>query len=162
AKCVLQYINTVFARHMILGTVKANPAYGLQRILVAPPVQNHARISEKELPALLVKMAAHTAHAVTKVARRFLLLTLVRTGDMRFARWDEIDFAKAEWRIPAARMKMNRAHIVPLSRQAINVLEEVRRYSGGRVHVFHSPYDTGKPISENAVLYALYDMGYKG
>lgn len=162
AKCVLQYMQAIFGRQMILGGVDANPAAGLQRLIIAPATKHNPKLSEKELAVFLKKMRGHTFHPITKCAMRFLLLTIVRTGEMRFATWQEADIKKAEWRIPASRMKMDRDHIVPLSRQAVECLKDAAIYSKGMSHIFLSPYNVSKPISENAVLYAIYDMGYKG
>jgi integrase len=91
---------------------------------------------------------------------KLLLLTFVRTAELRGAEWTEIDLEKAEWRIPAERMKMRRDHLVPLSRQAVAVLEELHRINGRWKYVFPNPFKPIKHMSENAVLYALYRMGY--
>jgi integrase len=79
---------------------------------------------------------------------------------MRFAEWSEIDEAKAEWRIPAERMKMSSPHVVPLSTQALEVIRQLREINGRWKWVFPSQSNTQKPISENTVLFALYRMGY--
>ena len=76
------------------------------------------------------------------------------------AEWSEIDEAKAEWRIPAEKMKMRSAHIVPLSTQALEVLKQLRELNGNWQLVFPSRTNARKPISENTVLYALYRLGY--
>ena len=90
----------------------------------------------------------------------FLLLTFVRTNELRGAQWAEIDWDKAEWRIPAERMKMKELHIVPLSRQAIAVLRELEKHSGNRQYVFRTSTIPLTFMSENTMLYALYRMGY--
>jgi integrase len=88
------------------------------------------------------------------------LLTFVRTTELRGALWQEINFDKAEWRIPASRMKMKDPHIVPLSTQAITVLRELQKHSGNREHVFPNHQRPTKCMSENTMLFALYRMGY--
>jgi integrase len=90
------------------------------------------------------------------------MLTAVRPGELRGARWSEIDTAAALWRIPAERMKMKQPHLVPLSTQALGVLEAMRPLSAGDELVFPSPYYVGKPLSENTLNSALARMGYKG
>jgi integrase len=85
---------------------------------------------------------------------------MVRTSELRGARWDEIDFAKSLWSIPAARMKMREPHVVPLSRRALAVLDELKPYSGPYELLFPGRIDRSKPISENTMLYAIYRMGY--
>jgi integrase len=87
-------------------------------------------------------------------------LTFVRTGELRGARWKEFDVDQAEWRIPAERMKMRSPHIVPLSPQALAVIEELRPLTGQFDLVFPSQRDQQRPISENTLLYALYRLRY--
>ena len=91
-----------------------------------------------------------------------LMLTMTRPGEIRFARWDEFDIERAEWRIPAERMKMRAPHIVPLSRQALAVLEELRQVSGHCELLFPSERKLTDPMSENTLSYAMGRMGYKG
>ena len=119
-----------------------------------------ARVTEAELPELIRKIAAYDGELQTRLALQFLALTFVRTGEMRFAEWSEIDEAKAEWRIPAERMKMLSPHIVPLSTQALEVIRQLRELNGRWKWVFPSQSNTQKPISENTVLFAEYRMDY--
>ena len=111
-------------------------------------------------PHILKKLEAYDGSLQTKLALRFLLLTFVRTNELRGAQWTEIDWDKAEWRIPAERMKMKELHIVPLSRQAIAVLRELEKLSGNRQYVFPNQHNPATFMSENTMLYALYRMGY--
>ncbi|MBT7950017.1 MAG: site-specific integrase, partial [Gammaproteobacteria bacterium] len=97
----------------------------------------------------------------TRLALRFLLLTFVRPGELRGARWEEIDLDAKEWRIPAKRMKMKTEHIVPLSKQAISVLEELQSITGQYELIFPGERSRHRPMSENTLLFALYRMGYK-
>ena len=96
----------------------------------------------------------------TKLALRLLLLTFVRTIELRGAEWPEIDFDKSEWRIPAERMKMKELHIVPLSRQVVALLRELQQHTGNRKHLFPNQHNPVSFMSENTMLYALYRMGY--
>ncbi|HPQ97142.1 MAG TPA: site-specific integrase [Thiolinea sp.] len=91
----------------------------------------------------------------------FTLHTLARTGEVRFAPWDEFDLEARLWSIPASRMKMRVAHTVPLSDQVLVLLERLRPYTGHYHHLFVTRH-SGKPISENGMLYALYRLGYRG
>ena len=95
-----------------------------------------------------------------KLALRFLLLTFVRTTELRAAEWTEIDFDKAEWRIPAERMKMKEVHIVPLSGQTVAILRELQKHTGNRQYLFPNQHNPISFLSENTMLYALYRMGY--
>lgn len=105
---------------------------------------------------------------VTKCALRLAPLVFVRPGELRKAQWSEIDLDEAEWRIPAARMKMREQHIVPLSRQAVQILRELEPLTGRPIeakpeaplYVFPSGRSRQRPMSENAVLAALRRMGY--
>ena len=87
---------------------------------------------------------------------------MVRTGELRGAEWSEIDFDACEWRIPAARMKMGEAHVVPLSRQALVILDDLKLLTEGSRYLFSQRGNADKVMSENTILYALYRMGYHG
>lgn len=94
------------------------------------------------------------------MAIKFLLLTFVRSVELRGARWEEIDWQKKEWRIPAERMKMRELHVVPLARQTLALLKEIQTHSGNREHLFPNQHQPRKIMSENTLLFALYRMGY--
>jgi integrase len=87
---------------------------------------------------------------------------MVRTGEMRFAKWDEIHEAKKQWRIPVERMKMRREHIVPLSPQVLDILESLKIFRNQTNYIFPALHNDTKPISENAVLHIIKYIGYKG
>jgi integrase len=89
------------------------------------------------------------------------MLTFVRPGELRGARWEEFDIENAEWRIPPERMKMDTEHIVPLSRQSLAILSEIEPLTGESELVFHGERTRKQPISNNTMTYALYRMGYK-
>jgi len=99
---------------------------------------------------------------VCKSAVEFTLLTHVRTDEIRFAEWEEIDLKNGYWSIPAERMKINISQTIPLSMQAIEILERLKLITGQRKYVFASLVSSGKPISENGMLSVIYRMGYKG
>jgi integrase len=113
-------------------------------------------------------MDAYEGFFVTKCALRLAPLVFVRPGELRKAQWPEIDLGKAEWRIPAERMKMREQHIVPLSRQAIEILGELQPLTNVGIpakpsaprYVFPGAQSRGRPMSENAILAALRRMGY--
>jgi integrase len=87
-------------------------------------------------------------------------LVFVRPGELRAAEWSEFDLVAAEWRIPADRMKMREAHIVPLATQAVALLRELRNFTGNGRYVFPSLRTYARPMSENAITAALRRMGY--
>ncbi|NIF78877.1 DUF4102 domain-containing protein [Paraburkholderia sp. Cy-641] len=164
AKRVMQRSRAVFQYGIMTGRCSRNPAADIDVETVlkkGPGVQHMARVKPMEIPQLMRDIAEYQGEVVTRLALRFMALTFVRTTEMINAEWTEIDETlPAEWRIPAERMKMRDPHIVPLSRQALEVLSELRRLSGSERHIFYSVQSRG-PISNNTMLYALYRMGYK-
>jgi integrase len=132
----------------------------MKGVLKTRKAEHRATIARDELPEFLKKLDSYSGDRITKLALRLILLTFVRTGELRGARWEEFDIDQREWRIPVARMKMKSPHIVPLSPQALAVLEELRTPTGHLDLLFPSQRDQRKPISENTLLYALYRLGY--
>lgn len=161
---VLQRVKAVFRYAVVHERIESNPMLDLKpsELLKPRQVRHRAAMADKDLPAFLAILDAYEGDPTTKAALRLLMLTAVRPGELRGARWDEIDADAAEWRIPAERMKMKAPHIVPLSKQALAVLEGVRTISGDGALVFPSPFYPGKPLSENTLNSALARMGYKG
>ena len=162
ANRVKQIIQQVFRYAVRKGLIEHNPAGDLRDIIGHAPIKNRACIVPSELPTLLQKMSAYKGDPLTIAAMRLLALTFVRTGELIGAKWEEIDWARCEWHIPAERMKMRRDHIVPLARQSIVILKDLQKVTGKFDLVFYSPANNSKFISNNAVLSALKRMGYKG
>jgi len=160
ARRVMQICGQVFMYAIATGRAERNPVPDLRGALKTPVVKHHAFLKASDLPLYLEKLEAYDGHLQTKLALRFLLLTFVRTTELRAAHWTEIDWDKAEWRIPAERMKMKELHIVPLSKQAIALLRELQKHSGHRKHLFPNQHNPATFMSENTMLYALYRMGY--
>jgi integrase len=126
--------------------------------------QHRAALSAADLPEFLVRLEACSGDPVTRLALKYLVLTFVRTSELRFARWDEfenLNSPQALWRIAADRMKMRKPHLVPLAPQAVDALRELLRFSGRSPYVFPSATNSGV-ISENTLLFALYRLGYHG
>ena len=157
---LLQICGQIFSYAVITQRATINPAISLRGALKPVVKKNHAYIKPSELSEYLKNLEAYDGALQTKLAMRFLLLTFVRTGELRGAEWSEIDFDKAEWRIPAERMKMKEQHIVPLSRQALVILKEMRAITGQWRYVFPNQHKPAGCMSENTILYALYRMGY--
>jgi len=139
-----------------------NPVSDLKGALASPKKKKFNYLSPKDLPQFLVKLEEYDGAIITKLALKFVLLTLARTSEVRSALWNEFDLEAAEptWRIPAERMKMNQEHLVPLSRQTSVLIGQVRRFTQGDKYVFHQLNNPNKPMSENTMLYAMYRMGY--
>ncbi|MBW3762149.1 tyrosine-type recombinase/integrase [Aeromonas jandaei] len=159
---VLQRISSVMRYAIQTGRVSYNPAQDLKGALRATKQEHRPALPRADLPEFYRRLAAEPLNPATRLAIHLLMLTMTRPGEVRFARWDEFDMARAEWRIPAERMKMRVPHIVPLSRQALAVLEELRQISGHCELLFPSERKLTNPISENTLSYAMGRMGYKG
>jgi integrase len=119
------------------------------------------RATPREFGALLRAIDAYSGSLAVTVALQLAPLVFVRPGELRAAEWSEIDVAKAEWHIPATKMKTPTKHIVPLSRQAMSLLREIHPLTGGRPYIFPSPRSSRRPLSAAALLAALRRMGYE-
>ena len=161
---VLQRVKAVFRYAVVHDRIESNPMLDLKpsELLKPRQVRHRAALVDKDLPAFLAMLDAYQGDPTTKAALRLLMLTAVRPGELRGARWAEIDTAAAEWRIPAERMKMKAPHVVPLSPAALAVLAGMKPISGAGELVFPSPFYPGKTLSENTLNSALARMGYKG
>lgn len=160
---VLQVSGQVFRYGIATGRCERNPAPDLRGALTPHKGKHQAAVTAEELPALLRAIDGYgtLGDKLTGYALRLLALTFVRTGEIIGAEWDEFDLDAAMWIIPAARMKMKTEHVVPLSRQAVEILHEVRAIGGGSRYVFPGR-NPDKAISNNTMLFALYRLGYKG
>ncbi|MEJ0010637.1 MAG: integrase arm-type DNA-binding domain-containing protein [Alphaproteobacteria bacterium] len=151
----------VFRYALLTDRAENNPALALRGALKTPKVSHYAHLTTNELPGFLKDLEAYNGGFQTKLAIELLVLTFVRTTELREATWSEINFEQAEWRIPAARMKMRTPHIVPLSKQALDILTKLKKLAGKWEHVFPSIQSPRKAMCNNTMLYALYSMGYK-
>jgi integrase len=116
----------------------------------------------EEVGALMRAIEGYDAKTIPiRAALRLLPLVFVRPGELRLAQWEEFDLAKAEWRIPGERMKMRSQHLVPLSRQALAILEELHPVTGPKGCVFPSILHAARPISDNTINSALRRLGYQ-
>jgi integrase len=159
----LQRVRAVCAYAIATGRARHNPATEIKGALAPQPkVKHFAALTEKELPEFLRAVAAYPCYPLTKIATRLLMLTFVRTGEVRGARWGEFDFEANIWTIPAERMKSREPHNVPLSRQAVEALKELYPLTGHGEHLFPGRNREGSIISENTVLKVIERLGYKG
>jgi len=160
ASKTLQRIGAVFRFAIQTGRATYNPAADMHGALKAKKVQHHTMIPPEELPEFLQTLTKSDIHPTTKLAIRFTILTAARSGEVRGATWQEIDLEKRLWSIPAERMKMRLPHTVPLSDQALSVLDRLKILHGDNGLVFPGIHYPDKPLSENTMLYALYRIGY--
>ena len=151
----------IFRYAVATGRAQRNPAADLRGALPPAKGGHFASITDpKAIGELLRDLDGYQGALVTRCALRLSPLVFLRPGELRKAEWAEIDLDKAEWRIPAARMKMDALHIVPLSTQAVAILREIQPLTGAGKYVFPGARTDTRPMSENAVLAALRRMGY--
>jgi integrase len=143
------------------GRAKRDPSADLRDALVSVRATHHAALTKpKEVGRLLLAIEGYAGFASVMNALHLAPLVFVRPGELRGAEWSEIDLGAAEWRIPAARMKMGQDHIVPLSRQAVEVLHQQQAIFGRGRFVFPSVRGDSRPISNNTLNSALRGLGY--
>jgi integrase len=153
-------IGTVFRYAIVTSRAETDPSVVLRGALLQPQTQHRASITdEKELGALMRSIDEYDGWPTLRVALELVALTMTRPGDVRLAKRPEFALEKAVWRIPAERMKMRRPHDVPLSRQAIRLLEGIWDLSDGEL-LLPSIRSPKRPLSENAMNSALRRMGY--
>lgn len=169
----LQQRVTAIMRYAVQNDyIDSNPAVDMAGALTITKARHYPALPPHRFPEFLARLAAYRGRRITLIAVEFSLLTFVRSSELRFARWDEFDFAKACWRIPGKRkeiegiryshrgMKMKEEHIVPLSRQALSLLDRLKLLSGDNERLFPGDHDPKKVMSENTVNNALRAMGY--
>lgn len=159
ARRIRQTIGAIFQYAIADSKATVDPSASVVKALKPKPKrQRNPFLRDVEVPKFLKTMSAYPGDPVTRLGLRFLLLTMVRTKEARFARKSE--FEGDVWRIPAERMKMGLEHLVPISPQARAVVEELKGLNNSE-WLLPGAYH-GKPISENTLIVALYRMGYKG
>ncbi|HCA9524853.1 TPA: tyrosine-type recombinase/integrase [Klebsiella variicola subsp. variicola] len=168
-----QHLSNIMRHAVHQGLIDSNPAANLDGV-TAPPVRRHyPALPLERLPELLERIEAyHQGRELTRLAVLLTLHLFIRSSELRFARWSEIDFRNRTWTIPATReaiagvrysgrgAKMRTAHIVPLSEQAIAILKRIKDISGDGELVFPGDHNPYKPMCENTVNKALRLMGY--
>ncbi len=169
----LQQRTTAIMRYAVQsGLTYYNPAQEMAGAVATAKRQHRPALELSRTPELLHRIDTYTGRPLTRLAIEMTLLVFIRSSELRFARWPEIDFETAMWTIPADReplegvkhshrgSKMRTPHLVPLSRQAVAVLEKIKRLNGNRDLIFVGDHDPRKPMSENTVNNALRVMGY--
>ncbi|HEX4695502.1 tyrosine-type recombinase/integrase [Sphingomonas sp.] len=161
ARRMRSVLSRVFRYGIATARCDRDVAADLRGALTTPRTSHHAAITDPvEVGILLKSIDAYTGQDVTRMALRLSPHLFVRPGELRQAEWSEIDVDKAFWCIPVEKMKMRRAHRVPLSRQALAMIEELRELTGHRQYLFPCMGSPRRPMSENGVNQALRRMGY--
>jgi integrase len=162
-KRLREHCGQIFRFAIASGRARRDPSADLRGALkAAPPVQHQKAMPRDELPAFLRQLEAYDGEVTTRLALKLIILTMVRTKELRGAEWREFEDLGGDaplWRIPASRMKMPREHLVPLPHQAIEILDTLRPLTGYSTYLFPSGGKKGG-MSENTMLYALYRMGH--
>jgi integrase len=152
--------NMIFRYATATGRAERNPAQDLIGALPPAKKRHLAAITEpKEVADLLRAIDNYHGSFIVRCALRLLPLVFTRPGELRHMQWDELDFENAEWHIPAHKMKLRQPHIVPLSKQSLEILNEIKPLTGNGIYVFHGR-TSNRPMSNNAILAALRNMGY--
>ncbi len=151
----------VFRYAVATGRAERDPSADLRGALSPVKTINRAAITDPvKVGELLRAIDNYRGSVIVQSALKFAPLTFVRPGELRHAEWSEIDFEKAEWNIPAEKMKMKQPHLVPLSKQAIEILTELKKLTGNGTYVFPGR-TSARPMSDNAILAALRYMGFE-
>jgi integrase len=161
---VLQYCGAVLRYATATGRAARDVTVDLRGSLAAKPsTKHHASITDPQKIGLLLRQIdSYQGTPTTHAALRLAPLVFLRPGELRKGEWREIDFERKEWRVHLDRMKMKETHIVPLSRQALVILQELRVITGNQQFIFPSSFKTDQPLSENALNYGLRKLGYSG
>ncbi|EPD1001712.1 TPA: tyrosine-type recombinase/integrase [Escherichia coli] len=169
----IQQRTTAIMRYAVQESlIASNPANDLTGAIAPPPKNHYPALPLEKMPELLEHMESYSGRLLTRLAVQLNLLIFIRSSELRFARWTEIDLDGAMWTIPAQRepipgvrysergAKMKTPHLVPLSKQAVTVLKQLKLLSGSSELLFPGDHDPRKPMSENTINKALRVMGY--
>ncbi|WP_312239863.1 integrase domain-containing protein [Pantoea sp.] len=159
---LVQRINEIMIYAVNTGLIDANPASGIGMAFEKPKKQNMPTLRPEELPKLMRSLVMSNLSVSTRCLIEWQLLTLVRPSEASGTRWAEIDFDEKLWIIPAERMKAKREHVVPLSPQALEILEVMKPISAQREHVFPSRNDPKQAMNSQTANAALKRIGYGG
>ncbi|WP_416054682.1 tyrosine-type recombinase/integrase [Mannheimia haemolytica] len=161
ANRLASYVNNILDFAVNGGLIPFNPCVKIGKNLKKVKKQNNPHVKTEEIPELLQTIAEANIQLNTKALIHFQLLTMVRPNEAVEAEWAEIDLEKALWTIPAERMKARETHIVPLSTQAVRLLEQMKAISGRFKYVFTKRGNYHAPMSIASINVALKRMGYK-
>ncbi|WP_202307777.1 tyrosine-type recombinase/integrase [Dryocola clanedunensis] len=159
---VRQRCGEVWRYAIVTGRAEYNPAPDLASATKPHKREHYPHLSIDEIPGFMAELNGYTGSMQIKLALKLLILTGTRPGELRQAEWHEFDFDKSVWEIPAAKMKMRRPHLVPLPKQAIEILKQIKPISGRYQFVFPGRSQHTKPISEMAMNVLIRRIGYGG
>jgi integrase len=156
-----QVCGQIFRYAVATGRAERDPAADLKGALPPAKPKHHPSVTDPvKIGELMRAIQSYSGHFVTACALKLAPLVFVRPGELRHAEWSELDLELGEWRIPAEKMKMKTLHIVPLSKQALVILNDLQPLTGGGKYLFPSIRTKERPISENTINGALRRLGY--
>ena len=162
AVLVRQWASAIFRYAVATLRADSDPAAALKGAIHRPKVEHHKPMTRDQIGDFVKALDGYAGYRTTVIALRLMLLTFVRTVELRGAEWSEFDLDRAEWRIPAERMKMRETHIVPLSWQAVELLRELHTYTGGRTFLFPNYRNPKACMTATTLNRALERMGFNG
>jgi len=162
ALLVRQWSSAIFRYAVATLRADGDPAAALRGAVERTKIEHHRPLSRSQIVRFVGELEKYGGYRTTVIALRLMLLTFVRTVELRKAQWSEFDLDAAEWRIPAERMKMREPHIVPLSKQAVQLLEELKTYTGGRGLLFPNYRRPKECMTATTLNRALERMGLNG
>lgn len=157
-----QWASAIFRYAVATLRADSDPAAALKGAIHRPKVKHHKPLSRDQIADFVKALEDYGGYRTTVIALRLMLLTFVRTVELRAAQWREFDLDRAEWRIPAERMKKREPHLVPLSRQAVELLRELHTFTGGRVFLFPNNRNPKTCMTATTLNRALERMGFNG
>ncbi len=162
AVLVRQWASAIFRYAVATLRADSDPAAALKGAIHRPKVEHHKPMTRDQIGDFVQALDGYAGYRTTVIALRLMLLTFVRTVELRGAEWSELDLDRAEWRIPAERMKMREPHTVPLSWQAVELLRELHTYTGGRTFLFPNYRNPKACMTATTLNRALERMGFNG
>lgn len=162
ALLIRQWSSAIFRYAVATLRADGDPAAALRGAVERSKVVHYRPLSRTQIAHFVDELGRYGGYRTTVIALRLMLLTFVRTVELRKAQWSEFDLDDAEWRIPAERMKMREPHIVPLSKQAVELLQELRTYTGGRGLLFPNYRRPNECMTATTLNRALERMGFNG
>lgn len=162
AVLVRQWASAIFRYAVATLRADSDPAAALKGAIHRPKVEHHKPMTRDQIGDFVKALDGYAGYRTTVIALRLMLLTFVRTVELRGAQWAEFDLDRAEWRIPAERMKMRELHIVPLSWQVVELLRELHTHTGGRTFLFPNYRNPKACMTATTLNRALERMGFNG
>jgi integrase len=159
---IRQWCSQIFRYAVSNLRAESDPAAALRGAVIRPKVKHNKSLSKQELAGVLAKLHVFSGERLTAIAMELLMLTFVRTVELRCADWAEFDLKAKLWTVPASRMKMKTAHIVPLSKQVVALLAELNELTGGKGWLFPNNRRAKACMSATTINRALERMGLAG